>query len=179
MAAEAGGSASGAGLEPADAALAAAVSSPPTPGEATAGLTLADLAARTGLALSVLETLARERLLLPGLPGDPPRYTAEDLEAVRAGAALLDAGLPLGELLDLARQYDRAMREVADHAVELFVKFVRDPVHGTAASEDEAAQRLVTAYQTMLPAATAMVAHHLERLLLVSARERFAEAEGS
>lgn len=166
-------------LDPADAALAAALAAP---GEATATaqtLSLVQMAQRTGLPASVLETLEREGLLLPSLPGDPPRYTDDDVEAVRAGAALLEAGLPLGELLDLARQYDEAMRNVADHAVELFVRFVRDPVQGTARSEDEAAQRLVTAFQTMLPAATTMVAHHLERLLLTRARERLSEAADS
>jgi menaquinone-specific isochorismate synthase len=50
------------------------------------------------------------------------------------GLTLLDAGLPLGELLDLGRRTDEAVRSVADHAVEAFLRFVRDPVRGTAAT---------------------------------------------
>lgn len=165
-------------LDPADAALVAALEAPlPAEGD-EAHLTLAELAERSGLSLVLLETLAREGLLLPRVPGDPPRYTLADADAVRAGAALLEAGLPLGELLALAREYDHAMRAVATHAVDLFVRFVRDPVHGSSVDDDEAAERLVGAFRTMLPATASLVGHHVERLLLTAARERFAAEVG-
>jgi hypothetical protein len=47
-------------------------------------------------------------------------------------------------------------------------------VRGTAASDDEAAERLVTAYRDMLPATERLVAHHLRRRLLAEAGERIA-----
>lgn len=138
-------------------------------------LSLPHLAERTGVSVPVLQALEREGLLTPRLHGGEPRYSAEDAQAVRAGMTLLETGVPLGELLDLARRHDEAMQGVAAHAVDLFVRFVRDPVAGTAGSEEEAAERLLTAFNDMLPAATTLVAHHFRRAVLAAARLRAEE----
>jgi DNA-binding transcriptional MerR regulator len=172
-------------LEPADAALVDALAGP-LPDEEGAGelLTRAQLAERTGVSEALMEAIEREGLLIAragGADGEP-RYSTADADTVSAGLALLEAGVPLGELLDLARRYDEAMRGIAEHAVELFIRFVRDPIHGSAASEREASERLVTAFRTMLPATSLMVARHFRRLLLASAQARIegdGEAEGA
>jgi DNA-binding transcriptional MerR regulator len=158
-------------LDVPDAALAAAVAD-----DEDAPFDLDGLAAEVGAGRALLESVARAGLLLPHhLDGDgTARYSRADAEAVRAGLTLLDAGLPLGELLDLARRTDEAVRSVASHAVEAFLRFVRDPVRGNAVTDDEAAERLVTAYQEMLPATERLVAHHLRRRLLVEAAARIA-----
>lgn len=164
-------------LDPADAALAAALTAP----SADAGElhTLAELAEVAELSLPLLEAIAREGLLVPRVE-DPPRFALEDAEAVRAGLALVEAGLPLAELLDLARRTDGAMRGIAEHAVDLFMEFVRDPVHGTAGSSEEAAELLVAAFQAMLPATERLVGHHFRQLLIATARQRIAdETSGS
>lgn len=135
-------------------------------------LTLAELADRAGLSLPLLEVVAREGLLLPRQETPEPLYHPDDAEAVRAGLDLVEAGLPLGELLGMARLADKAMRPVADAAVEAFVSFVSDPVEGAARSEEEVAARLVDAFETMLPAAGRLVAHHFQRLLVDGARRR-------
>lgn len=159
-------------LDPADAALAAALNDP-LPGDQGELLTRDELAERTGMPSAVLEALAREGLLLPRHDAaGGPRYAAADAAAVHAGMALLEAGLPLGELLDLARHADAALGELADHAVETFLRFVRDPVHGTATDDDDAAARLVGAFRSMLPATSELVGHHFQRLLLERARQR-------
>lgn len=169
-------------LDPSDRALADALreSSPDEPaGEL---LTLDQLAQRTGLSVTLLETLAREGLLVPSRDDtdpdrdDDPRYAAAEVEALSAGLDLLRAGLPLGELLALARRFDAAMGDVAEHAVEVFTRFVRDPVQGTAPDPDEAATRLVEAFETMLPAASRLVAHRFRGLLLARARDRLGDA---
>jgi DNA-binding transcriptional MerR regulator len=160
-------------VSPADSALAAALTGDSRDPEE---LTLAQLAERTGVSVPILQALEREGLLVPRLADDEPRYTAADAEAVRAGMTLLETGVPLGELLDLARRHDEAMSAVAEHAVDLFVRFVRDPVRGTAADEQEAAARLLAAFDDMLPAATTLVAHHFRRAVLAAAQAR-AEAE--
>jgi hypothetical protein len=72
----------------------------------------------------------------------------------------------------LAREHDRAMREVAERAVDVFIHFVRDPIRAQAPSEDEAAARLVEAFRTMLPATSKLVARHFEQVLLAVAQER-------
>ena len=93
-----------------------------------------------------------------------------------AGLQLLEAGLPLGELLALAREHDAAMRPVAERAVDLFVRFVRDPIRGGAPSEEEAADRLTEAFAKMLPATGALVGSHFRRLLIAEAQRRIETA---
>jgi DNA-binding transcriptional MerR regulator len=160
-------------LDPGEEALAGALAGP-LPGEHVANeeqLGLADLAERTGMSLTVLEAVEREGLLVPRGDGDRP-YTPADVDAVRAGLALLEAGVPLSELLALARRQDEAMQTIAEHAVDLFARYVRDPIRGSAASDEEASQRMVDALHAMLPAASAVVAHHFRRRLLAAARAR-------
>jgi hypothetical protein len=162
-------------LDVPDAALAAAVTD-----DEHAPFDLDGLAAEVGTTRALLESVERAGLLVPHHLDDDgtARYSAADAAAVRAGLTLLDAGLPLGELLDLARRADGAVREVATHAVEAFLRFVRDPVRGTIA-DDEAAARLVTAYRDMLPATERLVAHHLRRRLLEEAARRVADETGA
>ncbi|MGH8907398.1 MAG: MerR family transcriptional regulator [Egibacteraceae bacterium] len=160
-------------LDSGEEALAGALAGP-LPGEDvvhSGTLSLADLAERTGMSLTVLEAAEREGLLVPRSDGDQP-YTTADVEAVRAGLALLEAGVPLSELLALARRQDEAMRDVAEHAVDLFARYVRDPIRGSSACDEEASRRMVEALHAMLPAAGAVVAHHFRRRLLAAARAR-------
>ena len=159
-----------------DQALAAALAGP-LPGESVERLTLDELAERTGVSPTLLEVIVREGLLVPR-SGDPQApYTASDVEAVRAGLALLEAGVPLSELLALAREHDEAMRALADRAVDLFARYVVDPIRAATESEAEAAQRMVSALQAMLPAASAVVSHHIGRRLLSAARDRIEQDE--
>lgn len=162
--------------DPVDEALITALSTTGSH-DADAGLDLDELAARSGLPVAVVEAVAREGLLHPVPDSDPARYTTDDVTVLRAGTTLLEAGLPLGELLDLARRTDQGLRELADHAVDVFLHFVRDPVRGTADDPDDAASRLVEAFQRMLPASSELVGAHFRRLLVAAARARV-EAPG-
>jgi DNA-binding transcriptional MerR regulator len=143
-----------------------------------ASLTRGELAERTGLPVVVLEALEREGFLVPEGTDVEVRYSARDVDAVVAGARLLEAGLPLAEVLHLARRLDGALRGVADDAVELFARFVRDPIHAQASSGEEAADRLLGAFAQMLDATEQLVAHHVRRVLLEAARTRAADASG-
>jgi hypothetical protein len=156
--------ASGTPLHGADAALAAALER-----DAGALLPLEELATRSDLSLPLLEALAREGLL-PARGND--LYSEKDLGPVRSGLALLEAGLPLDELLSLAREADAALQGIADDAVELFLGFVRDPVRGTSDDPTEAADTLVNAFETMLPEAERLVGRRFGQLVLTAARQR-------
>jgi DNA-binding transcriptional MerR regulator len=168
-------------LAPIDVALAAAVTTgrDSRADDLDAPLDLAGLAAETGATVTLLESVSRAGLLLPHHvdDGGVARYSAADAEAVRAGLTLLDAGLPLAELLALAGPTDRAVRDVAERAVEAFLRFVRDPalVDG---DDQVTADRLVAAYRRMLPATEALVGHHLRRRLILAALGRLAATEG-
>lgn len=164
------------GSRPSDAAVAAALAGPLPGDEEDALVPLPELAERAELSLPLLQALARDGLLLPSAV-DPPRYRLSDAGPVRAALQLVDAGLPLAELLELARRSDAALREIAEHAVELFARYVRDPAVGLSPSEDEAATKMLDALRTMLPATEQLVAQHFRRLIIVAARDLL-EAEG-
>lgn len=135
-------------------------------------LSLNSLAERTKLPPTLLEVVVREGFLKPARTDPEPLFDPADVEPIRSGMALVESGLPLGELLDLARRMDAAMRPVAEQSIEIFARFVRDSVEATSDNDEEAAERLVKAFATMLPAAGKMVEHHFRSLLLDGARRR-------
>lgn len=151
-------------LDAADEALVTALSDPPGQGEV---FDLATLAERSGIPLPLLQAVEREGLLTPEQGG----YSNADVAVAKAGLSLLEEGLPLPEILDLARRHHAAMREVAEQAVELFDEHVRQPLRRSGLPDDEAAERLVAAFRRLLPATTALVSHHFTRTLLAVAQE--------
>lgn len=162
--------------DPVDAADAALVAALRGPGGAGHGdlLTRDELADEVGVGPSVIEALEREGLLVAHDAGGEGRFARTDVATLRAGMALLATGLPLGELLDLGRRFDRAMSGVAEHAVDLFVRFVRDPIRGEAGSDADAARQLVTAFDAMLPAAGTIMSDRFRRLVGDAALARLA-----
>lgn len=145
-------------------------------GESESSLDVEQLSAASGLPVTVLEALERLGILIPERLSPTRLYNGKDADALRAGRTLLEKGVPLDELLDLAGQMDEAMRPIATRVVDVFVRFVRDSVEFTADSEIEAAQRLVEAYQTMLSATEELVAGHFRRILLQTARATLEES---
>lgn len=133
--------------------------------------TLEELAASSGIPTALLEALVRGELLIPRETA-PDRFDPADAEAIGAGLSLVDAGLPLAELFDLARAMDEAMKPIAARAVDVFSTYVRDSVEASAGSDEDAAARLVEAFRTMLPATGRLVGHHFRGLLLADARRR-------
>lgn len=135
-------------------------------------VTQAELAERTGIPPTLLEVVVREGFLKPALIDPEPLFDPADVAGVRSGIALVEHGLPLGELLDLARRMDAAMQPVAEQAIEVFARFVRDSVEANAKSDEDAARRLLEAFSQMLPAASHMVEHHFRALLVEGAKRR-------
>lgn len=159
-------------LDAADEALVAAVSDDAA-GSDELLLTIDELAERSGIPVPLLDAVAREGLLQPkhvGAEGER-LYGRADVDAAKAGLRLLEAGLPLPEVLDLARRHHAAMRDVAERAVQLFDDHVRRPLRAAGLPDDEAAAKLVDAFHELLPATTALVEHHFRRTLLAVAQE--------
>ena len=149
------------GADPTDAVLLSAVA-----GTTGRSLTLGDVAASTGVPVGILETLVAEGLLASGKDGGG--YSDADVRAVRAGMVLLEAGLPLQDLLDLGRRYSSAVDDIAGEAVELFNRHVRRPA-------DADPERVIEAFNQLLPAASTLVKHNFERAVLEAARLRLEE----
>jgi hypothetical protein len=120
--------------------------------------------------LPLLEAVGREGLLLPRVHDGTERYTSADVTIVQQGLALLERGLPLPELLALARRHTAATTEIAEDAVALFDEFVRQPLRRSDASDDDKAEQLVAAFRILLPTITSLVAHHFRRVLLAVAQ---------
>ncbi len=148
-------------------------------------LTIDDLAAATGVPLALLKAVEAEGLLIPRHVGGRERYTSEDVAAAKAGLLLLDWGIPLSDLLALARRHHEATEAVASEAVALFSTYVRRPLRlsgskgagkgGGEAGEDRAdpeggdVDRLVRAYAELLPAVNTLVGIHFARTLVKAA----------
>jgi DNA-binding transcriptional MerR regulator len=165
-------------LDAADEALVAALAAPPSRPESEERLTLEQLAARTGVSAALLAAIEADGLLSAEAADGEPTYSAADAAAIEAGLVLLEAGLPLSELLELARAYDRAVGPVVERSVELFDSHVRRRMRTSEASGEEAARRLVAAFERTFAATTALVAHRFGRLLLERAQRRVEEAAG-
>ncbi len=145
-----------------------------------------ELAEVTGMPLALLKAIEAEGLLIPTRIAGQERYTDEDVAASRAGLLMLEWGIPLSDLLDLARRHNEATAAVARQAVDLFARHVREPLRqgtvpdalvrnadGTVetATGDPAVDGLLQAYASLLPAVNTLVGHHFARTLVKVALE--------
>jgi DNA-binding transcriptional MerR regulator len=176
-------------LGPADADLAAAVAvarnegvdgSPDALARLGAGgedatLDLEGFSRASGVPASLIQAVEREGIRLGRRVDGVERYSAADIEIVRTALRLLEFGLPLADLLSLAREADAAMRGLAERAVDLFDEHVRKPIRDTAGDDDRAAEQMVDAFRELLPAVTTLVSHHFRRVLLETAEDHIEE----
>jgi DNA-binding transcriptional MerR regulator len=159
-------------LGDADADLAAAVAEELGDGDGSL-LDLEAFSERSGVPASLIQAVEREGIRIGREVDGVTRYTTADIELVRTALRLLEFGLPLGDLLALARDADAAMRELAERAVDLFDDHVRKPIRDTAGDDRLAADQMVQAFRELLPAVTTLVSHHFRRVVLEAAEERF------
>src|SRR5262249_29776388 len=131
-------------------------------------LTRAQLASEAGVPEALIRAVEEAGILEPVRTGGEVRYTDADVQLARAALALPDERLPLPELLALAIHQAESVREVVDRAIELFDRHVRRDARGR---ELEPAA-VVEAFRRMLPAVTALVAHHFHRTLVSRALAR-------
>jgi len=154
-------------LEASDEALVAAVTRPSVPQT----LTLGELAERSGVAEPLLMSLEQAGLLVPIEGGDEALYPVDDLEAIAAGMKLIAAGVPLGSLMDLGKDYATAVDRTARQAVDLFDRYVRERIQAEGGETEAAERRLLQTFNDLLEASGTLVRHHFQRTLLRAARE--------
>ena len=160
-------------LEPSDEALVAAVTHPPAPQT----LTLAELAERSGVAEPLLLSLEQAGLLVPTDDGDEPRYPADDLVAIASGMKLIAAGVPIGSLMELGKDYAAAVDRTARQAVDLFDRHVRERIQAEGGETEAAERRVLQTFNELLEASGILVRHHFQRTLLRAAREHIEKRE--
>lgn len=135
-------------------------------GEDDERLTLLEVADRARVPPSLLRSLEASGLLRPLKAGDDCYYTGADVRAVRMVLTLMGGGVPLEDFLRVARTQIDAGEAVAEGAVELFLRYVREPLLDSGLSPEQEAERLVSALKHMLQAANGLIAYSVERMML-------------
>ncbi|MFQ3315193.1 MAG: isochorismate synthase [Candidatus Poriferisodalaceae bacterium] len=87
-------------------------------------LSLQQLVEISGFPQEIVE-LAVDAGLITSLPNDPTRFNSETRDMLSAGSALLAAGLPLDELLQLATRHAENVEETVDDAIRLFQNYLK------------------------------------------------------
>lgn len=133
-----------------------------------------ELAARAGVPEDLVAAAQRAGVLEPVLRDGKELFSSVDLEMLESGMAVLGAGLPLGEFLNLAAQHDRNIREVSELGIDLFDDHVRK-----VAPNGEDPEVVAQAFRDLLPRLTRLVALHFQRTLVNRTMERLrAKGEG-
>lgn len=135
-------------------------------------LTVNEVAERARVPPSLLRSLEASGLLRPLRAGDEAYYTAADVRAVRMVLTLVGGGVPLEDFMRVARTQIDAAATVAEGAVELFLRYVRQPLLDADLPPETEAARLVSALKAMLQAANGLVSYSVERMMLNLVEER-------
>lgn len=128
---------------------------------------LTELAEEAGVPEALILAARAAGLFEPIVVAGEDRYTPSDLQMARAALAILGAGFPLNELLDLAVTHARNVQSVSDRAIDLFDDHVRKA--GQGANDGEATAE---AFKSMLPQVAKLVALHFQRTLVTRALDR-------
>jgi DNA-binding transcriptional MerR regulator len=131
-------------------------------------LSRGELAREAGVPEALIQAAEAAQLIEPLMIDGEPRFAEADVEMGRAALAILGAGFPLNDLLQLSIEHARNVREVADAAIDLFDDHVRK-----GDTEDSA---VTEAFRTLMPQVTRLVALHFQRTLVGRALERLATA---
>src|SRR5207248_3455233 len=126
---------------------------------------------RRGDATPPLRSPAKAGLFVPNEGGKKALYPVDDLEAIAAGMKLIAAGVPLGSLMDLGKDYATAVDRTARQAVDLFDRYVRERIQAEGGETEAAERRLLQTFNDLLEASGTLVRHHFQRTLLRAARE--------
>ena len=128
-------------------------------------LDLHELSDRTRMPLAVLRSLEASGVVRPRRGPDGPYYTGADVRAVRMLLTLIGVGLPMEEFMRLARLQISTMQEVAAGAVELYAKYVGEPLRSAGLDPVAEEDRAEAAFTLLVQAATSLVAYSFERML--------------
>jgi DNA-binding transcriptional MerR regulator len=129
-------------------------------------LTLRQVAERTRVPPSMLRSLEASGVLQPRVDVPETPYTTADVKAVRMLLSLISGGLPIEEFMAVARTQIETNASVAQGAIDLFFRYVREPMVDSVADEDKEAEQLVAALGLMLQATTTLISYNFQRRVL-------------
>jgi DNA-binding transcriptional MerR regulator len=135
-------------------------------------LTLEELSAEAGVPKVLVRGAIDAGLIEPLQLDGEERFSESDLEMVRVGLSLLEAGFPLQTLLQEAVRHAGHVQETCDAAIELFDAHVRK--QGPASRDMEA---ITGIFQRLFPLVTRLVAVHFQRTLVTHALRRLQGTE--
>jgi len=124
-----------------------------------------ELADRTRVPLAVLRSLEASGVIRARQGNGGAYYPGADVRAVRMLLSLLGVGLPMEEFMQLARLQIATMQEVAGGAVDLYAKYVREPLRKAGLDPVDEDERAEAAFGLLIQAATSLVAYGFERML--------------
>jgi adenylate cyclase len=127
-----------------------------------AGITLQQAARETGLEAALIERIFQTI----GFSTDSiDRLSAQDVEFLRRGAAILSAGFPLIAFLQLTRVYGQAIAQMADAEVRLFHLYVHEPLIRDGVPGLRMAEEMSGMARQMLPLASPIMDYVHQRHL--------------
>lgn len=152
----------------------------PADGETTAAVDeetfdLREFADRSGVPTPMLRSFTASGLIRPRRLDGETRYTHADVRAVSIILTLVGDGLPLEELMKVARIQLDAADDVAEGCVRLFMTHVRGPLQQMGLTQREQADRLVAALRLMLHGSAALLAYNFQRMVLNAVQEELGE----
>ncbi len=105
--------------------------------------------------IGLSEALVERVMIVLGTPVGQERELSEtDVEALRTLASVIEAGLPVEAILQLARVYAQSVRRIADAEVRLFHLFVHEPMMRDGLGAIEMAEELSGVVEQSAPTTT-------------------------
>ncbi len=129
-------------------------------------LTMRQVAERTRVPPSMLRSLEASGVLQPRNDDPELPYSTADVKAVRMLLSLISGGLPIEEFMAVARTQIETNAAVAQGAIDLFFRYVREPMLEAGQPDDDEAEKLVAALALMLQATTTLISYNFQRRVL-------------
>lgn len=128
---------------------------------------LATLAERTGVPAAVLRSFEASGVLRPRHDGRGGAvYTAGDVAAMRSLLALIGTGVPMEEFMAVADVQLAAVQRVAEGALELFLRYQREPLLAKSLPAKAEAERLAASLRALLQAVSELLSYNFRRTIL-------------
>jgi DNA-binding transcriptional MerR regulator len=132
---------------------------------------LQELAERSGVPVPMLRSLEASGLLRGRQSEGDRRYSHADVKAVRLILTLVSGGLPMDELIRVARIQLGTAQQVAEECVSLFMAYVREPLQKSGLPQKDEADQLVAALRLTLHSSAALLAYNFQRMMLNTAQQ--------